>query len=125
ANRAQTGGPSKGSTTAQKPAPSRAARSLVTSSRPVQSVPPTTASARSDPTTATAYGGGGFRHDLTPTRPPEPLASTFVSAARAGTPGRRSWPQRLLITFNVFLIVTCLVIAGGLGYFNYKFGRLP
>ncbi len=25
----------------------------------------------------------------------------------------------------MFLIVTCLVIAGGLGYFNYKFGRLP
>ncbi|MCB1005045.1 MAG: LCP family protein [Acidimicrobiales bacterium] len=48
-----------------------------------------------------------------------------MSAARAGTPGRRTWPQRLLITFNVFLIVTCLVIAGGLGYFNYKFGRLP
>lgn len=48
-----------------------------------------------------------------------------MSAAQAGTLGRRTWPQRLLITFNVFLIVTCLVIAGGLGYFNYKFGRLP
>ena len=55
----------------------------------------------------------------------QPVASGPVSAARAGTPGRRTWPQRLLITFNVFLIVTCLVIAGGLGYFNYKFGRLP
>ena len=44
----------------------------------------------------------------------QPVASGPVSAARAGTPGRRTWPQRLLITFNVFLIVTCLVIAGGL-----------
>lgn len=54
----------------------------------------------------------------------QPVASAPVSA-RPGVPGRRTWPQRLLITFNVFLVVTCLVIAGGLGYFNYKFGRLP
>lgn len=38
---------------------------------------------------------------------------------------RRTWPQRLLITFNVFLIVVCLVAAGGLGYFFWKFGQLP
>lgn len=54
----------------------------------------------------------------------QPVASAPVSA-RPGVSGRRTWPQRLLITFNVFLVVTCLVIAGGLGYFNYKFGRLP
>lgn len=60
-----------------------------------------------------------------PARDREPLDSTFVSAAVGGAPGRRTWPQRLLITFNVGLIVTCLVIAGGLGYFNYKFARLP
>lgn len=42
-----------------------------------------------------------------------------------GRPGRRTWPQRLLITFNLGLIVMCLVIAGGLGYFNFKFGSVP
>src|SRR6266540_768101 len=44
ANRAHTGGPSNGSTTAQNPWPSSAARSDVTSTSPVSSRPPTTAS---------------------------------------------------------------------------------
>ena len=46
----------------------------------------------------------------------------------AATPGRRlrrTWPQRLLISFNVFLMFACLVTAGGLGYFYLKFGELP
>jgi len=38
---------------------------------------------------------------------------------------RRTWPQRLLIGFNVTLIVVCLSAAGGLGYFYYQFGQLP
>ncbi|HEX8580749.1 MAG TPA: LCP family protein [Acidimicrobiales bacterium] len=38
---------------------------------------------------------------------------------------RRTWPQRLLIGFNIFLIFTCLVTAAGLGYFYFKFGQLP
>ena len=38
---------------------------------------------------------------------------------------RRTWPQRLLITFNCLLIVTCLVGAGSLGYFYQRFGQLP
>jgi polyisoprenyl-teichoic acid--peptidoglycan teichoic acid transferase len=38
---------------------------------------------------------------------------------------RRTWPQRLLITFNVLLIVLCLTGAGGLGYFYYQFGQIP
>jgi LCP family protein required for cell wall assembly len=46
-------------------------------------------------------------------------------AAPVGTGPRRSWPQRLLLTFNVGLIVVCLVAAGGLGYFYWKFGQLP
>lgn len=37
----------------------------------------------------------------------------------------RSWPQRLLIGFNVMLLVVCLTGAGGLGYFYYQFGKLP
>ena len=48
-----------------------------------------------------------------------------MSAAKAGARARRSWPQRLLISFNICLIATCLVVAGGLGYFNYKFSKLP
>jgi LCP family protein required for cell wall assembly len=38
---------------------------------------------------------------------------------------RRTWPQRLLIAFNLALIVLCLTGAGGLGYFYYQFGNLP
>ncbi|MBW8827556.1 MAG: LCP family protein [Acidobacteria bacterium] len=38
---------------------------------------------------------------------------------------RRSWPQRLLIAFNLVVIVGCLTGAGGLGYLYYQFGRLP
>jgi polyisoprenyl-teichoic acid--peptidoglycan teichoic acid transferase len=46
-------------------------------------------------------------------------------AASAGARLRRTWPQRLLITFNVALIVLCVSGAGGLGYFYYRFGQLP
>ena len=53
------------------------------------------------------------------------LPSVRVSAARRRARLRRTWPQRLLITFNISLIVACLVVAGGLGYLNYKFGQLP
>src|SRR4051794_873730 len=45
--------------------------------------------------------------------------------APAGARLRRTWPQRLLIAFNVTLIVVCLTGAGGLGYFYYQFGKLP
>jgi len=38
---------------------------------------------------------------------------------------RRSWPQRLLIGFNVVLIVACLSGAGGLAYLYQRFGDLP
>src|SRR5581483_3850839 len=44
-NRAHTGAPSNGSTTAHRPSESSAVRSDVTSSRPVSNRPPTTASA--------------------------------------------------------------------------------
>ena len=48
-----------------------------------------------------------------------------MASASAGRRLRRTWPQRLLIAFNVFLIFACLVTAGGLGYFYLKFGELP
>ncbi|MGE0795009.1 MAG: LCP family protein [Acidimicrobiia bacterium] len=38
---------------------------------------------------------------------------------------RRSWPQRLLIAFNVGLIAAFLAGAGGLGYFRWRFDRIP
>src|SRR5919206_4730329 len=43
----------------------------------------------------------------------------------AGAALRRSWPQRLLIAFNVALILLCLTAASALGYFYYEFGNLP
>jgi len=38
---------------------------------------------------------------------------------------RRTWPQRLLIGFNLFVITACLVTAGGLYYAFDKLGDLP
>lgn len=38
---------------------------------------------------------------------------------------RRTWPQRLLISFNILLIMGCLTSATGIGYFYYRFGQLP
>ena len=48
-----------------------------------------------------------------------------MASASPGRRLRRTWPQRLLISFNVFLIFACLVTAGGLGFFYLKFGELP
>jgi len=45
--------------------------------------------------------------------------------APAGAALRRTWPQRLLIAFNIALILLCLTAASGLGYFYYQFGQLP
>lgn len=39
--------------------------------------------------------------------------------------GRRTWPQRLLITFNCFLIAGCVAAAGTLGYYYYQFEQIP
>jgi LCP family protein required for cell wall assembly len=51
-------------------------------------------------------------------------------AAAAATPSfapklRRTWPQRLLIAFNIVLITMCVAGASGIGYFYYQFGKLP
>jgi polyisoprenyl-teichoic acid--peptidoglycan teichoic acid transferase len=48
-----------------------------------------------------------------------------VASASGGARLRRSWPQRLLIGFNVVLIVACLSGAGGLAYLYQRFGDLP
>jgi LCP family protein required for cell wall assembly len=40
------------------------------------------------------------------------------------TARRRTWPQRLLISFNLTVIVGALVCAAGLGYFNLKLSKL-
>ena len=37
---------------------------------------------------------------------------------------RRTWPQRLLISLNVFLIVVCLVTAFSLNYFYSKVTKI-
>lgn len=42
--------------------------------------------------------------------------------ARRGS--RRSWPQRLLISFNLCLVVAALVCAASLGYLNAKVSKL-
>ena len=48
-----------------------------------------------------------------------------MTAAVPGARLRRTWPQRLLIAFNILLIVGCLTAAGGLGWFYWRFGQLP
>ena len=54
-------------------------------------------------------------------------AADLAGDARPGSGPRlrRTWPQRLLISFNVLLILACLLSAGGIGYFYYRFGQLP
>ena len=54
-------------------------------------------------------------------------AADLAGDARPGTGVRlrRTWPQRLLISFNIVLILACLASAGGIGYFYYRFGQLP
>lgn len=37
---------------------------------------------------------------------------------------RRPWTQRLLISFNIFIVIAALVCAAGLGYFNMKLSNL-
>jgi polyisoprenyl-teichoic acid--peptidoglycan teichoic acid transferase len=39
--------------------------------------------------------------------------------------GRRTWPQRLLLTFNCCFVVVMLLTAGGIGYVYSKYARLP
>jgi len=54
-----------------------------------------------------------------------PTGSVRVVAAPRGVRPRRSWPQRLLIAFNLCFVAGTLVIAGGLGYLNWKLDQLP
>ena len=37
---------------------------------------------------------------------------------------RRTWPQRLMITLNIFLILVCLATAFSLNYFYTKVSRI-
>lgn len=48
-----------------------------------------------------------------------------VSGTRSRPRARRTWPQRLLISFNVMLIMASLTVAGGLGYLNYRLDQVP
>lgn len=50
---------------------------------------------------------------------------TGVSGTRSRPRARRTWPQRLLISFNVMLIMASLTVAGGLGYLNYRLDQVP
>jgi polyisoprenyl-teichoic acid--peptidoglycan teichoic acid transferase len=38
---------------------------------------------------------------------------------------RRTWPQRVLITFNCLLLAGCLGVLGSLGYFYNRLGSIP
>lgn len=44
--------------------------------------------------------------------------------ARSSSRGRRSWPQRLLITFNILVALAALVAAGGFGLARQKASQL-
>jgi LCP family protein required for cell wall assembly len=49
------------------------------------------------------------------------MAATLPKTRRA----RRTWPQRLLIAFNLFVVTACLVTAGGLFYAYDRLSDLP
>jgi polyisoprenyl-teichoic acid--peptidoglycan teichoic acid transferase len=53
------------------------------------------------------------------------MSDAVGAAPVPGSRLRRTWPQRLLISFNILLIVGCLASATGIGYFYYRFGQLP
>ncbi|MBW3627579.1 MAG: hypothetical protein KY412_08230, partial [Actinobacteria bacterium] len=48
-----------------------------------------------------------------------------MDAAGSGARLRRTWPQRLLITFNCSLIALCVLAASTVGYSYYRFGNIP
>jgi LCP family protein required for cell wall assembly len=48
-----------------------------------------------------------------------------MDAAGSGVRLRRTWPQRLLITFNCSLIALCVLAASMVGYSYYRFGNIP
>lgn len=54
-------------------------------------------------------------------RAPLVASSAVPAVGRA----RRTWPQRLLITFNVAVVVAVLMAGGAAGWFWYRFGQLP
>jgi LCP family protein required for cell wall assembly len=45
--------------------------------------------------------------------------------ASATVKRRRTWPQRLLIAFNIVLVVLCLTAAGGLAFYQRQFSDVP
>src|ERR1700760_772677 len=47
-----------------------------------------------------------------------------MAAANHAPAARRSWPQRLLIAFNLALIVVLLVGAGGASYVYWQVGQI-
>ncbi|HYD09359.1 MAG TPA: LCP family protein [Acidimicrobiales bacterium] len=53
------------------------------------------------------------------------MAAAAAAPAHAAPTFRRTWPQRLLIAFNIVLITACIAGASGIGYFYYQFGKLP
>ncbi|MBW3547078.1 MAG: LCP family protein [Actinobacteria bacterium] len=48
-----------------------------------------------------------------------------MDVAGSGARLRRTWPQRLLITFNCSLIAVCVLAASMVGYSYYRFGNIP
>ncbi|CAN5503398.1 hypothetical protein BH18ACT1_BH18ACT1_16530 [soil metagenome] len=53
------------------------------------------------------------------------MADAPQSAAGAPPRSRRTWPQRILIGFNLVLIVACLSGAGGIAYLYQRLSELP
>jgi LCP family protein required for cell wall assembly len=54
-----------------------------------------------------------------------PVVQVPASGAEAGAALRRSWGQRLLISFNLAVIAALLAGVGGVGYFYWRFDHIP
>ena len=78
-------------------------------------------------TSADRHGGDGSRREgsCSVTCCVGPPCSKKAAALPRPRKLRRTWPQRLLIGFNVFLVGVCLVTAGGIFYTFNRFGDLP
>src|SRR5688500_14447606 len=86
----------------------------------VASCPPTTASGVPRPSSSSRLGAARGA-----TNGEKAAGSVRLVAGPRGARPRRSWPQRLLIAFNLSFIAGTLVAAGGLGYLNWKLDQLP
>src|SRR5690606_31400705 len=70
------------------------------------------------PPGSASRGGARAGRSAAGTMPP-------VRSVSPGARGRRTWPQRLILSLNVLLVLAALATAAGIGYSYDKVGSIP